>query len=153
MLARQLNPLTRRGSQVQLNPAGQIEVQETTLPDEDASTDHPVAENAINLAPSLVDDAAAILSGESDLQNGHQPTADDSHTEEAPLDDSHEVARVIKVISGDASPVSTSQQVNDSRAQVDETFVSAIEESLVANGVTIANGHNDTKYDDFEQVC
>lgn len=71
-------------------------------------------------------------------------------------DDNHQdVARVIKVITAELppTPVKTQQEKvkETEESLVDETFSSAIDESVVANGT--ANGYtDDTKYDDFEQV-
>lgn len=128
-----------------LNPAGQIEVDETdqTTIDEAIIDDQPPAENGDNDSPSVAKDVIST-NGESAQLNGDH-TTDEEHVE-----DDNEEARVIKVISHDTE--SPPPKVNESTAVVDETFISDLEESLIANGIQLANGHNDTKYNDFEQV-
>lgn len=158
---------------MQLNPSGQIEVNPdaTILSDQlDESDNLPEHNNDTTL--DLTNSSNIAIVGESHLID-HNDSLESATDENAssPLteqnlanhnDEMHEdVARVIKVITTESppSPISVTvdqrlkEQVNVSEVPlVEETFVSAIDESLlIANGT--ANGYNDdTKYDDFEQV-
>lgn len=123
----------------------------------DASLDLTNSSNVANAGESILDDTTN--------NNGQHETAADTDpqsllTEQnlAHHDENHqEVARVLKVISAESPPSPATApkppQVNESHPPVlDDTFVSATDESLLANGT--ANGHPDdtTNYDNFGQV-
>lgn len=155
---------------MQLNPSGQIEVtQDSTQLSDDLDESHTNPESNDNTL-DLTNSSNVAIAGESIILSPNDDsvanTTEDTtsllteqnlanHDEQHPED----VARVIKVITAELPPLPavvqdqrTQEQVNDSEGPlVDNTFASALNESLVTNGT--ANGYaDDTKYGDFEQV-